>query len=127
MERERFAEAEEFLRACLTSQAELLEEGDWRIANARSVLGETLLGQDRFAEAEPLLIEAYETMHAPTPARIRKQALERIVKLYEAWKAAEPREGHDAQAAEWGKPSPRGRFGRPSTFWTSAAGPARLN
>ena len=31
----------------------------------------------------------------------KREALERIVKLYEAWHAAEPDSGHDADAAEW--------------------------
>jgi tetratricopeptide (TPR) repeat protein len=61
----------------------------------------TLLG--RFNEAELALLE-----HAPklldrtdvAPA-YRKRAVDEAVAFYEAWHAAEPGAGHDAQAAEW--------------------------
>jgi hypothetical protein len=61
-----------------------------------------LIEQERHAEAEPLLLEAYERMQPPQRQIIRKQqALERIVQLYEAWDAAEPGKGYAEQAAEW--------------------------
>ena len=31
----------------------------------------------------------------------QREALERIVNLYESWHAAEPDAGHDVKAAEW--------------------------
>ncbi len=38
----------------------------------------------------------------PEAADVRKrEAPERIVKLYEAWHTAEPDQGYDAQAVEW--------------------------
>ena len=41
-------------------------------------------------------------MEPPLRLSIRKsEALERIVKLYDTWKVAEPGKGYDAQAAEW--------------------------
>ena len=35
---------------------------DWRTFNARSLLGGSLLGQKKYAEAEPLLLSGYEGM-----------------------------------------------------------------
>ena len=31
----------------------------------------------------------------------KREALERVIKLYEAWDAAEPGQGHTERAAEW--------------------------
>ena len=70
-----------------------------RVANdAMSVLGEALTGQGKFDEAEPLLLEGYESM-IPPPARVNsnQRALKRIVELYDAWHEAEPDAGHDTQ------------------------------
>ncbi len=99
----RHAEAEAPLGECLEIRQEALPEGHWLIFNTMSVLGESLAGQDKFAEAEPLLLEGYEVMedHPEATDERRGEALERIVKLYEAWHAAEPDAGYDAQAAAW--------------------------
>ena len=56
-----------------------------------SILGEALLDQKKFAEAEPLLLSGYEGMKQredtiPSQEKPRlTKALERLVKLYEAW------------------------------------------
>ena len=57
-----------------------------------SLLGASLAGQDKFTEAEPLLLDAYNQMkdNAETiPNQYRderiREALERIVNLYESW------------------------------------------
>ena len=57
----------------------------------RACSGDSLLGQKKYAEAEPLLLSGYEGMKA-REARLpasRKfhlaEACERIVRLYEAW------------------------------------------
>jgi tetratricopeptide (TPR) repeat protein len=78
--------------------------------NARSQLGGALLSQSRFHEAEPLLISAYaelagDDVEMPSPADIgidlKREALERIVNLYEAWHIAEPGKGYAAKAEEY--------------------------
>ena len=65
-----------------------------------SLLGGALLGQGRYAEAEPLVVAGYEGMKAreariavPERSRLR-EAAERVVRLYEAW-------GKPEQAAAW--------------------------
>jgi tetratricopeptide (TPR) repeat protein len=78
------------LRECLTIR-EKLQPDDWRTFDAKSVLGEALLDQHKFAEAEPLLVSGYEGMNQrrdKVPPEGREhvtKALERLVKLYEAW------------------------------------------
>jgi hypothetical protein len=61
--------------------------GDWRTAEARSLLGACLAAQGRFAEAEPLLVESYPVIERKRGPRYRRtrEALERVVRLYEAW------------------------------------------
>ncbi len=80
------------------------------LAYAHSVLGECLTALGRYDEAEPLVLENYEKLraiHGETGAETRK-ALPRIVKLYEAWDAAEPGKGYADKAATWRAELPNG-------------------
>ncbi|MCL4789439.1 MAG: serine/threonine-protein kinase [Verrucomicrobia bacterium] len=96
---EQFTEAEPLARECLAIREKRLPD-DWLTFNARSLLGGALLGQKKFAEAEPLLLSGYEGMKHPEekipPAgKTRpREALERIVQLYTDC-------DKPAQAAEW--------------------------
>ena len=68
-----------------------------------SLLGGSLSGQGGFERAEALLLDGYEGRKDNpdvSPERIR-EAVERIVDLYEAWDAAEPGNGYAEKAAEW--------------------------
>jgi tetratricopeptide (TPR) repeat protein len=97
----KFAEAEPLARECLAIREKKLPD-DWLTFNAQSMLGDSLLGQKRYAEAEPLLLSGYEGMKQrdstiPSNGRVRlDQALQRLVQLYEAT-------GRPDQAAEWQK------------------------
>jgi tetratricopeptide (TPR) repeat protein len=83
----RFGDAERLGRQCLemTRQKELFRPD--RLGSAMSVLGESLAGQKRFAEAEPLLIDGYAHLveAAAATALERLTALRRIVDSYERW------------------------------------------
>jgi serine/threonine protein kinase/tetratricopeptide (TPR) repeat protein len=95
----RCAEAEPLLRECLKFR-EQNETDHWKTFATKSLLGGGLLGQQKYAEAEPLLLAGYEGMKR----RERKiqpifkfrltEAIERLVQLYEAW-------GQPEKAAEW--------------------------
>ena len=103
----RYTEAERHLRECLQG---LLQERSGQLTRGGSpvfvqgLLGESLLGQQRFAEAEPLLLASYEGLReapdagdpevAPAKERIGIVALERIVRLYDAW-------GQPGRAEAW--------------------------
>ncbi len=84
------SEAELKLRECLTLQ-EKSEPDNWTTYDTKSMLGQALLEQNRYAEAEPLLVSGYEGMkqrEATIPSQDKShliKALDRIVKLYEAW------------------------------------------
>ncbi len=99
-------EAEPLWRELLEIRTATLSAGDWRIPSATSRLGACLLAQNKFAPAEPLLIEGFEGLAAATdtprtPADRLREACERVVTLYESWDKAEPGKGYDAKAAEW--------------------------
>ena len=68
---------------------------------AQSLLGASLVGQQQYATAEPILLNAFERLkkrdeQKPSPSRAKplREAGERMVQLYEAW-------GKPGQAAEW--------------------------
>jgi serine/threonine protein kinase/tetratricopeptide (TPR) repeat protein len=91
-----FAEAEPLLRGCLAMRRNTLPEGHWLIADTTSLLGDALAGQGKFGQAEPLLLEGYAGMrnNPEVPEGRQRQALQRIVHLYEAW-------GRPNQADAW--------------------------
>jgi serine/threonine protein kinase/Flp pilus assembly protein TadD len=107
----RFEEAELAVRECITIRERIfgrIHPEMYRLHGARTLLGETISSQGRFAEAEPLLLDGYQKLKddprvpPPNPRRDRKRAaLERLVKHYEARDRAEPGKGYDAKAAEW--------------------------
>jgi serine/threonine protein kinase len=113
LQQNRFCDAEASLRECLAIRKRLIADGQpeaWLRYSAMSLLGEALMGQEKFADAEPLLVQGYEGLRddsrVPTPAQLdgadrKGEALERIVALYESWDAAEAGKGYAEKAAEW--------------------------
>ncbi|MGH7178987.1 MAG: tetratricopeptide repeat protein, partial [Tepidisphaeraceae bacterium] len=81
----RFAEAQSLLETTLEIRVRLLPPGHWQIANARSLLGQSLASQKKFEQAEPLLLAGYNELTDPAQVRRRQAALKRIIDLYEAW------------------------------------------
>jgi serine/threonine protein kinase/tetratricopeptide (TPR) repeat protein len=101
LQQKRWIDAEPVLRECLALR-EKKEPDAWTTFNARSMLGEALNGQQRRAEAEPLLLQGYEGLRQRA-AKIPKEgkprlaeALERLVQLYDAT-------GPKDKADEWRK------------------------
>jgi eukaryotic-like serine/threonine-protein kinase len=82
-------EAEPALRESLAIR-EKKEPDDWRTFNTRSLLGGALLGQKKYADAEPLLLKGYEGMKQrvksiPPQGNTRiPEALDRLIELYTA-------------------------------------------
>jgi hypothetical protein len=95
----KYAEAEPLLRECLAIRAANQPDA-WLTFKARSQLGGSLLGQEKYAEAEPLVLTGYEGMQAQEawiPGLDKNwliEAGERIVALYDAW-------GKPGAAAAW--------------------------
>ncbi len=84
------AEAELKLRDCLMIRQKI-QPDDWTTFDTESTLGEAVLDQNRFADAEPLLLSGYQGLKQreqtiPSQDKLRlTAALERLVKLYERW------------------------------------------
>ena len=84
-----FHEAELLLRDCLAIR-EKKQPDDWRTFNTQSMLGGALLGQKKYADAEPLLLKGYEGMKQrektiPQQGATRiPEALDRLIELYTA-------------------------------------------
>jgi hypothetical protein len=99
-------QAEPLLRESLTIR-EKNQPDAWSTFNTQTMLGHALLGQRKFAEAEPLLLSGYTGMQErqasiPPMARDRiTNALQRLVQLYTDWHAAEPDRGYEVKADQW--------------------------
>jgi tetratricopeptide (TPR) repeat protein len=84
---EQFATAEEMLRESLAIR-EKKQPDSWTTFNTMSLLGGALLGQKKYAEAEPLLVKGYEGMKArektipKEAATSLPKALGRLIELY---------------------------------------------
>ncbi|MHC4942732.1 MAG: tetratricopeptide repeat protein [Planctomycetota bacterium] len=87
MAEDRFVEAAELLRACLSMRRKNLPEGHWLIWETKSLLGDAIAGSGQFVEAEPLLLEAYGAMKEDPKIAVdrKEQALSRIIRLYDSW------------------------------------------
>jgi len=89
LRQDKFADAEPLARESLAYREKKFPD-DWTIFHTQRMLGSSLLGQKRYAEAEPLLVSGYEGMRqreAKIPAgnKVRvKEALQALVQLYDA-------------------------------------------
>ena len=99
LKEQKYGDAEALLREAL-SALEKTRPGDWRRFSVQTLLGAALLGQRRYAEAEPLLLSGYAGLaqrRDKIPSTDRPHltdAGDRIIELYLAW-------GRSDQAAEW--------------------------
>jgi tetratricopeptide (TPR) repeat protein/tRNA A-37 threonylcarbamoyl transferase component Bud32 len=99
LEQQKYPEAEHLLRQSLNGHVK--NTGDsWRRYRCQALLGSSLCGQMKYAEAEPLLLSGYEGMvkrEASIPVGSRsalEECAERIVQFYRDW-------GKREKAAEW--------------------------
>jgi serine/threonine protein kinase/Flp pilus assembly protein TadD len=71
------AATESSLRDVLSVRSKLYPPGDWRIAQARSLLGAALMTQRRYAEAEPLMVAADSGLEAVPGIQERERVANR--------------------------------------------------
>jgi eukaryotic-like serine/threonine-protein kinase len=101
LELKAFEEVEPLLREALAIR-EKAQPDAWSTFNSKSLLGGALLGQKKYAEAEPLLLAGYRGMkerEAKIPPESKDrltEALEHLVQLYDSW-------GKRDEAAKWHK------------------------
>jgi tetratricopeptide (TPR) repeat protein len=110
---EEFLEAEELLRACVRVSSEKQPDA-WTTFERKSLLGEALLGQRKFAEAESLLTSAYEgvRIRGKTVLSVHRMQIpefvDRLIRLYEAWgKSDEARRWREVREAAAKSPTPQ--------------------
>jgi hypothetical protein len=106
-----YADAEKILRECLTLREKLAMASDpdapgsqavppWLVASARSLVAGALLGQEKYADAEPLLLAAVQGLmkdEKAIPPRARNNIAEAIGRLIELYNAT----GRPDEAAKW--------------------------
>jgi serine/threonine protein kinase len=93
-------EAEPQLRAALAIYKKTVPD-TWHVGFAQVWLGASLAGQQKYADAEPVLLAGYERLQArhremPNPGPQLAEAGEQLVRLYEAW-------GKNDKADQWRK------------------------
>lgn len=94
-----FVVSEEYLREAHAIRQKT-QPDVWTTFNTQSMLGGALLGQHKYAEAEPLLLAGYDGMKQreatiPPQGKLRlSEALDRLIHLYDAF-------GKPDQAAKW--------------------------
>ncbi|MFT3881213.1 MAG: tetratricopeptide repeat protein [Gemmatales bacterium] len=96
METNRPADAEPFYREGLQGRERLRRPCDYQIQDARRKLGNCLIALKKFAEAEPLLLSAYECLEKDAKAspEEKNQIKDSLFKLYTAWNKPD-------EAAKW--------------------------
>ena len=102
----KFAEAEAIAWECLALREKLFLADDWKLSDTRVTLAQALLGQKRNADAEPLLVSAYDGLAKnaagypvpPVSVNRRKTTADALVRLYESTNQPE-------KAAEWSRKS----------------------
>jgi hypothetical protein len=80
-------EGETILREAVKIRTESLPKEHYWVALANSALGECLTIQQRYDEAEPLVVGSYESLKNSqgTNNPRTRLALQRLVELYEKW------------------------------------------
>ncbi len=78
------AEGEVLLRECLKIREGLYSAGDWRVASA---LGASLAAQERFEDAEPLLLAGHDGLRRSpdAPDKRKVESRQRLAELYDRW------------------------------------------
>ena len=77
----------------------------WALIDSIYEMADLLQIQGKFAEAEPLLMEAFDYLQngPKTTPPFQRGVLEHLTRFYEAWDKAAPATGKSAQAIEWQK------------------------
>jgi eukaryotic-like serine/threonine-protein kinase len=111
-----FKEAEQQLRECLAVR-EKTQPDVWTTFNTKSMLGGALLGQKKYADAEPLLLAGYEGMKAREKSipqtgggelRI-PEALDRLIEFYTATNKPDDAKKWQAERAKYPETAPMPR------------------
>ncbi len=91
--------AEQLAREALDIYTPILDEGHWRIAMTNSVIASALTGQQKFEQAESILLQSYPVVmqEKGKDVYLANQVVERMIQLYSAWDKPERVEFYTAQ------------------------------
>ncbi len=111
------AESERLIRSSIEALRRVHREGDYHIAAAEAMLGEILVLQGRFEEAEPILLGAHDVILAKVKDEANFMAMQSFIRLsglYDAW-------GRPAPAAPYREALARtGAEGKYAPQWESS-------
>jgi tetratricopeptide (TPR) repeat protein len=119
LQQKKWTEADPVLRECLAIR-DKVQPDDWRTFNTQSMLGGALVGQRKYADAEPLLLKGYDGMKARERTipqsgggelRIAA-ALDRLIELYTATDKPEEVKKWRAERAKYPTVAPPPREGK---------------
>ncbi|MCA9303436.1 MAG: serine/threonine protein kinase [Phycisphaerales bacterium] len=98
----RIEDALESAERALASARAVYPDGDIRLSDYLKLRGDILRDLERFADAEGALLEAWKCTDREDIADEQSGPILRsIVRLYEAWDASEPDQGHREQIELW--------------------------
>ena len=106
LEQKKWDEAESIIREALTIR-EKTQSDAWTTFNTKSLLGGALLGQKKYADAEPLLLKGYEGMKLrektiPPQANTRiPEAIDRLIELHTATNKPDEAKRWQAERAKY--------------------------
>ena len=97
------AEAEETLVEAIDIYREHYDPEAFETQLLWGELGWTLVGQERFAEAEVVLVDAAAQLAESTVVGVGNivKAYERVIDMYERWQAIDPGGNYDERAEPW--------------------------
>ena len=108
IQQQKFAEAESVLRHALTSLDNTLPNS-WEKFDCQNLLGQSLAGQTKYAEAEPLILAGYEGMSRRKPTPQAGSSLATVNEAGQAILSFYEKSGKAQKAAEW-----KSKFGAPN-------------
>jgi len=91
----KYEEMEALVRGQLLALEKAGYESQWQYSHARGLLGESLTGRKKYAEAEPLLLASYKELEAAE--RLRPREMVRAPKTADEEEALRQRNLHDPQ------------------------------
>src|SRR5205823_5138029 len=99
----KLADAEVEFRRALAGFTETLGDRHVDTAHVHCELGCMMRDEGRFAEAEKELLKAADVLGKDPAGKTAayKNCSNALAKLYEAWDAAEPAQGHAERVAQW--------------------------
>jgi len=106
LEREKWVDAEKLLRDILPKYEASLGATSPLVQFVRIQLGAALAGEDRFDEAEPLMVENAKAVIANPNLWAESKVLAAgwVADLYAAWKKPDEEKKWRDEAAKWKKP-----------------------